>query len=165
MRTVFRPYIKFITVPSSDPSGLTAVAVQLNDDRGFPISCNFVSVTTSCGTGAESNFLMLTPSGMRSNVPEGPSSLQAQANLGGIGASGLTASANTGSAASGILGDMCAANGGTAQLVLGIGDRVEMINLQNIGAGGIGAEIACMITYGNVNVQNTLKDGMFGRGT
>lgn len=163
MRTVFRPYIKFVNVPANGGTG-GAIGVQLNDDRGYPISCNFVSVTTSAGTGADENWLLLTPSGMKSGVPLGPSGFNSVAEgHGANGASGTTASANDGS---GILGDVCPANGGTAQLVLGIGDRVESINLSNWGTDvGLEAEIACMITYGNVNVQNTIRDTMFGRGS
>ena len=98
--------------------------------------------------------MLLEPSGMSSNVPTGPSGI-----FNGPGG----ASAVDGS---GMLGDMCQGNAGTAQLVLGIGDRVSAVNVTAWNTGGVtGLMVRCILTYGNVNVQNTLKDGEYGRGS
>ena len=150
MRTVFRPFCKVIKITEG-----ASLGVDLLDSSGSPISCNFVSVETSASTNdSRYGILFLEPSGMTSNVPVGPSGMVD----GG-------ASSTTGS---GMLGDMCKSNNGVAQLVLGIGDRVSAINLtlQPLDSPSDATKASiCFITYGNVNVQNPLKDVHYGRGT
>jgi hypothetical protein len=153
MRTVFRPFFKVIDILGTAANNTSGV--ELRDSGGNLVSCNFVSVATSGDDTTAGNVLVLEPSGMTSNVPVGPSAVES----GGVlwmygGASSLTGS--------GALGDACSP-GGTAQLVLGIGDRVEVVNLTNFGPGA--GTIRCIITYGNVNVQNPIKDVGFGRGS
>jgi len=155
MRTVFRPFCKVLKIFEGTTSG-----IQLLDSSGSPVSCNFVSLETSSGGDDSRNgLILLEPSGMTTGVPEGPSGI-----VDG-GASSMTGS--------GMLGDMCRSNNGIAQLVLGIGDRVKAINVTNTtletsgtpptGDGDLA--VVCFITYGNVNVQNPLKDVQYGRGT
>jgi len=151
MRTIYRPFVKTFLVESTFTSGVT-----LTDSTGGEISCNFVNLTTSAGSGdSRHNVILLEPSGMTSNVPTGPSGM-----VDG-GASAIDGS--------GMLGDIAQPNNGVAQLVLGIGDRVSAVNITNMvtevtDTTANGTFVRCFLTYGNVNVQNTLKDGQYGRG-
>jgi hypothetical protein len=151
MRTVFRPFLKVIDVIGNAVSG-----VELKDSTGSLVSCNFVSVTTSGGANTDGAVIILEPSAMTSNVPLGSSALDItdRSKWTPDGASAVDGA--------GALGDSCAP-GGTAQLVLGIGDRVECVFLSNISTAG--GTVKCLVTYGNVNVQNPLKDGDWGRGS
>ena len=142
MRTVYRPFTKVITVAA----GANADVV-LTDSQTSAISCNFVSVESASGTAADGYIYVQPVSGNA-------------AGAGALGGSATSTSYPTGAAASGMLGVALPNLNGVAQLVLGIGDRVNTINLLNSGA----SPTACIVTYGNVNVQNTIKDTGFGRG-
>ena len=162
MRTIYRPFVKTFLVESTFTSGVT-----LTDSTGAEISCNFVNLTTSSGSNdSRSNLIFLEPSGMTSNVPTGPSvGASAGSGTGEIVASGCSAIDG-----SGALGDCCSPNNGVAQLVLGIGDRVSAVSISNMPAEvtdttANGTFVRCFLTYGNVNVQNPLKDGEYGRGS
>ena len=137
-RTVYRPFTKIIDV------GATGTAtVELRDSNTAVISCNFVSVESASGTAAD-GFIYVQPTS-------------------GITASGMVATIADGPTAadgSGMLGVACPNLNGVCQLVLGIGDRVKQISLINTGS----SDTTCIVTYGNVNIQNPIKDIGFGRG-
>ena len=156
MRTIYRPFVKTFLVESTFTSGVT-----LTDSTGAEISCNFVNLTTSSGSNdSRSNLIFLEPSGMTSNVPTGAI----------VGVSGMEEGGCSAIDGSGALGDCCSPNNGVAQLVLGIGDRVSAVYISNMvtevtDTTANGTFVRCFLTYGNVNVQNPLKDGEYGRGS
>jgi len=138
MRTVYRPFTKII-----DVAGTGAVTVDLRDSNTAVVSCNYVSVESASGTAAD-GFIFVQPTS-------------------GITASGMVATVALPPdtiAGSGMLGVACPNLNGICQLVLGIGDRVMQISLTNTGA----TATTCIVTYGNVNVQNPIKDTGYGRG-
>jgi len=143
-RTIYRPFTKVMTVAAG-----TAVDVGLTDSDSALVSCNFVSVESASGTAPDGYVLVQPVSG----------------NAAGNGPTGASATIATGPASgnmtSGMLGVACPNLNGICQLVLGIGDRVTNISLINTGA----TATACIVTYGNVNIQNPVKDIAFGRGS
>lgn len=137
-RTVYRPFTKIIDVAATGTA-----TVDLRDSNTAVISCNFVSVESASGTAAD-GFIYVQPTS-------------------GITASGMVATTADGPTApdgSGMLGVACPNLNGVCQLVLGIGDRVKQISLINTGS----SDTTCIVTYGNVNIQNPIKDIGFGRG-
>tara|TARA_Y100000310_G_scaffold225820_1_gene227903 strand:+ start:483 stop:902 length:420 start_codon:yes stop_codon:yes gene_type:complete len=139
MRTVYRPFTKIIEVAPD-----TTVNVELRDSNANVVNCNFVSVESASGTASD-GFIFVQPT------------------------SGITASSSVATTAltpntadgSGMLGVACPNLNGICQLVLGVGDRVMRVSLINTGD----TATTCVITYGNVNVQNPIKDVGYGRGS
>jgi hypothetical protein len=139
MRTVYRPFSKVITV-----AGGGEASVELRDSEANVISCNFVSVESVSGTAADGYIYVQPTSGLIA-----------------MGTSATTTANPDGVTASGMLGVILPNLNGIGQLVLGVGDRVNTISLINTGSSASN----CVVTYGNVNVQNTIKDVNFGRGS
>jgi len=140
-RTTFRPFSKLITLASNGEAD-----VLLSDSTHGPASsttmngCNYVSVESASGTAPDGYILVQPTSGITAAVSAHP----------GGGPSGTDGS--------GMLGVILPNLNGVAQLVLGGKDRIRGIHLWNTGV----TATTCIITYGNVCVQNTLKDGLYG---
>ncbi len=139
MRTVYRPFSKVITV-----AGGAEVSVELRDSNASVVDSNFVSVESVSGTAADGYIFVQPTSGLLA-----------------AGTSATTVLTPTTADSSGMLGVILPNLNGIGQLVLGIGDRVNTVSLINTGA----SDTNCVVTYGNVNVQNILKDTKFGRGS
>jgi len=142
-RTVYRPFTKVITVAAA-----TEVKVELKDSTAALVSCNFVSVESASGTSNDGFILVQSVSGDA-------------AGAGPAGASATNAAQPTSPTTSGMLGVACPNLNGVCQLVLGIGDRTNCVSLINTGS----AAVDCIVSYGNVNIQNPVKDIAYGRGS
>ena len=138
MRTVYRPFTKIIDIAAAATAN-----VELRDSASGIVSCNFVSVESASGTAADGFILVQPTVGITAQFYVATNASQPSAADG-----------------SGMLGVACPNLNGVAQLVLGIGDRVEKISLINTGT----TDTKCIVTYGNVNVQNPIKDTHYGRG-
>ena len=139
MRTIYRPFTKVITVAG----GGAASDVDLLDSNEAAISCNFVSVESTSGASTDGIILVQPTAGITAAGTVATFAAQPSA-VDGFG----------------MLGVACPNLNGVCQLVLGIGDRVTQVRLINTGS----TAVDCIVTYGNVNVQNTLKDIAYGRG-
>ena len=134
-RSFYRPWTKVVGPILTN----TVTEVDLTDSTGRTLECNFISVECSATTGG---ILQLHASSIPSGVTI--SETQAAADV------------------SGFMGTATTQSGGVAQLVMGLGDVTNKIQLLTYSTPATG--VLCFINYGNVMQGNTLKDAQRPRG-
>jgi len=143
-RTFYRPYTKVLTPITTD----TVTEVDLMDSNGRALPCNFISV--ECSSSNTDGFVQLHASSLKvaPNSNRNPRNIDSQ-NHAAVGASGFMGTATTPA-------------GGVTQLVMGLGNYAEKVQLRTYGITGTG--VTCIVTYGNVMAGNTLKDNELPQG-
>ena len=122
--------------------------VDLTDSNGKVLPCNFISV--ECSSDVGTGFLQLHASSLKvgPNTDRNPIPHSSETHA-AVGASGFMGTATT-------------TGGGVAQLVMGLGNYAEKVQLLTYGITGTG--VTCFVTYGNVMTGNTLKDNELPQG-
>jgi PKD repeat protein len=151
MREYFRPYNKVVTVADK---GLTVV--ELTDSAAAPLACNYVSVTPVSGTATGGSMFQIVPSGINT-IYGGVSANGGDVSSRNSGPSSYSnAVLRVSNNASGSLGLVADANGGTAILSLGPFDTTKALLLSH--NSNDADPVTYSVTYGQVTLANSRAD-------